>query len=115
MAELFDIETNIGTIVMLPLLFVFGGLNLLTWQFTPLAFGHLIKLGGRGGFGMRIPADGWINTIGLNGKKNWNRFYGWILGFTGFKNCFPSKLDFFPNIDMTHFYMGAALIVNDNY
>jgi len=114
---LFDIETNIGTIVMLPLLFVLGGLNFLTWQFNPLAIGHIIllgKLGGGGGFSIPQPADGWINTIGLDGIKNWNSFQGGILGFTGLKIFYSSKSHIFPNLDMTHFYMGAALIVNDN-
>ena len=76
-------------------------------QFIPLAFGNLIRLGDDGGpFGAQRPADGWIFAIGLNGIKNWNSFYGWILGFTGLKICFPYKEVW------TQFYMGTALIIN---
>jgi len=89
------------------LFMLFGGLNLLTWQFIPLAIGHIIKLGGKGGFGMQIPAEGWINTIGLKGIKIWNEFYGWILGFIGIKICFSFKEDW------TQFYMGATLMLID--
>lgn len=91
------------------LLIIFGGLNFLTWQFIPIAVGHIIFLGGSSGgmFPIRIPADGWINTIGLLGITNWNSFYGQIFGFTGIKICYP------PAAGMTHFYMGAALMVND--
>lgn len=88
------------------LFLLFGGLNFITWQINPLALGHMVILGGRGPFGMHLPAEGWINTIGLKGIKILNEFYGGILGFTGIKICFPLK-------DRTHFYMGAALMLID--
>jgi hypothetical protein len=47
-----------------------------------------------------IPAEGWITTYGLLGKKNWSgTFYGSVIGFTGIK---ISK-GFF-----THYYLGTA-------
>jgi len=98
-------ETFIFIPILFPLFFGIGGLCLSIWQLNPIAFGHIIKLGTKGMFGFPIPALGWIYTIGFNGIKSWDSFYGGVLGFTGIKICYP------PIGDMTHFYMGAALMV----
>jgi hypothetical protein len=63
-----------------------------------------------------IPSDGWINSIGITGKKTWvGPFYGnmmgpcfiGVVGFTGLKiallnNCFylgsAMKIDISPNL-----------------
>ena len=51
-----------------------------------------------------IPAEGWVNTFGLFGKKGWSGdFYGEVLGFTGIK---------ITNELLDHFYLGAALRLN---
>ena len=51
-----------------------------------------------------IPAEGWVNTYGLFGKKEWSGdFYGGVIGFTGIK--ITNKL-------LDHFYFGAALGVS---
>jgi hypothetical protein len=109
--RLFDISFGSKILIgLIPLFIVFGGLNYVTWQFIPLAFGHIISLGSIYGswFPIYIPAKGWINSIGLKGIKTWDSFFGLILGFTGIKICLSLEASF----HQTHFYMGAALIVN---
>ncbi len=108
---LFNVHTKFISFLMSNLI----SLNFFTWGYSPLAFGYIIALGHTemgipGVPPPKVPAQGWINTIGLNGVKNWNdNFFGGVLGFTGIKICYP------PNEFMTYFYMGAALIVDDDY
>ena len=53
-----------------------------------------------------IPAEGWVNTYGLSGTKNWSGgFYGNAFGFTGIK----ITRDF-----LKHYYLGAVLKINMN-
>jgi hypothetical protein len=53
-----------------------------------------------------IPAEGWVNTFGLFGKKEWSGdFYGDVLGFTGIK---------ITNELLNHYYLGAALRITMN-
>ncbi len=101
--RLFD--TSIFIPILFQLLVGIASLYLLIWQLNPIAFGHLIKLGSEGIWGWSIPVSGWIYTIGLNGIKNWNSFYGGVLGFTGIKIWYP------PKEGSTHFYLGAALMI----
>jgi hypothetical protein len=55
----------------------------------PLKFGTFIHYGGYGGnyrAPQEVPSEGWINTNGQLGKKNWSgSFYGNVIGFTGIK------------------------------
>ena len=55
----------------------------------PFKIGTYIHYGGYGGYyraPQEIPAEGWINTNGLLGNKNWSgSFYGNVIGFTGIK------------------------------
>ena len=54
-----------------------------------------------------IPAEGWVNTFGLFGKKELSGdFYGDVLGFTGIK---------ITNELLDHYYLGAALRVKIKY
>ena len=91
---------------------------------VPFTFGGLLTMGYYDG--NYTPANGYIKTVGLKGKKEWNgNFYGqiyWsyprqksqelfgIIGFTGisFINWFS------PNI-IHHFYWGFAPYVNIGY
>jgi len=97
-------------------------LSLLFWNINPLSIGYKIGLGywssPMWGFPHYSPAEGWVKTFGLNGKKIWEgEFFGQlpipsflaylaecytgVLGFTGLKiGLFDS-----------HFYMGSALWV----
>jgi hypothetical protein len=53
-----------------------------------------------------IPAEGWVNTFGLFGKKEWSGdFYGDVLGFTGIK---------ITNELLDHYYLGSALRITMN-
>lgn len=109
---LFDISIGSNILrVLIPLCTVFGILNFITWQLIPFAFGHMIALGSFSGswFPIFIPAEGWIYTIGLKGIKTWDSIYGRILGFTGIKICLSIETD----LHQTHFYIGAALMVDD--
>lgn len=58
-------------------------------NFFPLKIGTNIHYGGYGGYyraPQEVPAEGWICTNGLLGKKNWSgSFYGNVIGFTGIK------------------------------
>jgi len=70
----------------------------------PLKIGSFLHYGGvEGGYRapQEVPAEGWINTDGLFGKKNWSgNFYGNVIGFTGIKitkNIFD------------HYYLGTAV------
>jgi hypothetical protein len=88
---------------------------------NPIAVGHLIYFGDYDDNEI-TPADGWISTFGINGKKSWNneiigqisslpisvaykRWYSEInpgvAGFTGIKL----------SIDDEYFYLGSALRV----
>ena len=107
-----DVNIDMPLVLNLPFVFLYG-LSFLTWQFNPLAFGHMISFGevedGTPWFPpISIPAKGWIYTIGLNGIKNWNSFIGRVLGFTGIKICLSLRT----SIYQTHFYLGAALMVD---
>ena len=54
-------------------------------------------------YGGIIPSEGWINTVGLNGKKSYSgRFYGVAAGFTGIK---------IKRNDFDFFYFGTAIDV----
>ena len=110
--RLFDISIGSNILrILIQLGIVLGILNFPIWQFIPIAIGHIIVLGSFSGYWwpIYIPAEGWIYTIGLVGIKTWNSFYGWVLGFTGLKICLSLEADLY----QTHFYMGAALMLND--
>jgi hypothetical protein len=80
-----------------------AGLN-----FLPLKIGAYIYYGwfrnyGHHWYPVDIPAEGWVITNGLSGKKEWSGdFYGDVVGFTGIK-IIRDLLDFY--------YLGAALRV----
>jgi hypothetical protein len=108
----FDISIDLNIIpFLIQLSVIFGLFNFYTWQLNPLAVGHSIIFGyTTGGWWPHwIHAKGWIYTIGLKGIKTWNSIYGGVLGFTGIKICLSHEDGLF----QTHFYMGAALMVND--
>jgi len=89
---------------------------------NPIAMGHLIYFGDYNENNI-TPADGWISTFGLNGKKSWNdgiigkisslpisvvykkwhsEIYPGVASFTGIKL----------SIDDEYFYLGSALRVS---
>ena len=99
-------------------------LRMFIWNFNPLPFGYEIGLGREwedpAGLFHRHPANGWIHTSGLMGKKEWDgSFYGQLLLFPFFSPIkqslyFPGVLGF-TGIHITdiyaHYYLGSALLV----
>jgi hypothetical protein len=73
-------------------------------NFFPLKMGSQIHYGGlewHYRVPQEVPAEGWINTYGLLGKKNWSGdIYGSVIGFTGIKITKG-----FSN----HYYLGTAV------
>jgi len=101
-------------------------LRMLIWNFNPLPFGYEIGLGRTwedpAGLFHYYPANGWIHTNGLMGKKEWDgSFYGQLPRFPPF-SPFPIKQSLylpgvlgFTGIHITdidaHYYLGSALLV----
>jgi hypothetical protein len=84
-ASIFDeISIRLVAFRMIIWYIIAGILNLF-----PLKIGTIIHYGGYGGnyrVPQEVPAEGWICTNGLLGKKNWSgSFYGNVNGFTGIK------------------------------
>jgi len=91
---------------------------------NPLSLGYEIGLGfwtsPPFGFPTTFPAEGWVNTFGLNGKKIWEgEFFGQLpissfISFLVFE-CYPGVLGFtgikIGLLDSHFFYMGSALWV----
>jgi len=102
-------------------LFYYGFIRLCFAPLSPFTIGSGISLGTCSGWGYYLfPAEGWINTNGLYGEKNWEgefmggicRFHVFIdfvyLGVIGFKGL--KIMD--SNIENTYFYLGFANYVN---
>jgi hypothetical protein len=87
--------------------------------FSPIGFNEWIIFGFLEDppYGDLIPSHGWVNTVGLNGIKNWN---GSFCGYCG--TAFDANLIFIGTIDFTgvslyldndeRFYLGFSLFVN---
>ena len=104
-----------------PLLIHFG-LSYFFGNISPRSISQWIRFGAwvsRPGY--INPAEGWIYTLGVHGKKRWNQtFHGAMtqdfelnigaIGFTGIKLCIP-QLDYV-SVPYTTFFFGSALLVN---
>ena len=118
--EYYDIVGFFRSILIIHILFL---------QAFPLTLGGII------GFGMHkyipfniyyhIPAEGWIQTIGLNGIKGWNGSFWGILPIQSLYNhptqkWYPGVLHFtglniFNPKDSKHFILGSSLWVKIEY
>lgn len=103
-------------------LFIHFGLSYFLGNVFPLVISQWIRFGSwvnRPGY--VNPAEGWIYTLGVYGKKSWNQtFHGAMtqdfelnigaIGFTGIKLCIP-QFDYV-SVPYTTFFLGSALLVN---
>ena len=107
---------------------VFSVFSAFLGLFLPVTFLSWIVLGfsipdlGTGDI-LNFPAQGWVDTLGLNGKKSWkNDIYGKYsdlvlcvggIGFTGIKLILPPYQKQFPYtfFENNNFYLGASLAV----